>query len=210
MGHFPQKSPVISGSLAESDLQFMASYGSSPPCKIMHLHTDSQKTALYPISWINWKSPLATKYIIHRFTFKKVWVYLASEKTALILISNIHWKSPLATNYITHNFAFEKFWVYLDSQKTALFSISYINWKWPLATMKYYTQVHFWEIIAVLESHPWGIATQYAGCLAGFCNKGAFLRYLKSCCNTVCCNTAMACCATQRWRVATQCVATQQ
>jgi len=32
--HFPQKSPIISGSFAESDLQVTASYGFSPPCTI--------------------------------------------------------------------------------------------------------------------------------------------------------------------------------
>jgi len=42
-GHFPQKSPILNGSIAENDLQLNVSYGSVPPCIIICLAEEVQR-----------------------------------------------------------------------------------------------------------------------------------------------------------------------
>jgi len=57
IGHFLQKSPIISGSFAGNDLQLEASYGSSPPCILQTVHTVQASNANHPqITQLFWQT----------------------------------------------------------------------------------------------------------------------------------------------------------
>jgi len=57
LGHFLQKSPIISGSFAKNDLQLRAFYESSPPCTLQELCGIFYKDALSCRSFVA-KEPL--------------------------------------------------------------------------------------------------------------------------------------------------------
>ena len=78
-GHFPQTSPIISGSFAKRDLSLKASYASSPPCICtQYIHVYMQYTYMAKSAW--WLILHINACTSHRYTIHR-WVYTIHKHT---------------------------------------------------------------------------------------------------------------------------------